>query len=101
MVVAKYDLSKVKADLASEKRKRETEAARAREELVEAKREAKAIMKKYKTSLDFAAKKVHMVVAFRSLKEISDHCITFNQEAFEKGYELGRFECRTQVTNRY
>lgn len=58
-------------------------------------------MEKYKASSDFATEQDHAMVIFRALKEFFEDRLAFSQVAFEKGYELGKWECLTQVANHY
>lgn len=65
------------------------EATKAREELAEVKKEVEADVK---ASLDFTAEKARIVAIFQDSKEFSDDRLAFSQEAFKKGYELGKLE---------
>lgn len=58
------------------------------------KMEVEVAMKKYKISLDFALEKAHVVAIFWASKEFFDNCVMLSQEAFEKGHELSKLECR-------
>lgn len=41
-----------------------------------------------------------MVIFCQSKEFFVNYCM-FNQEAFKRGYDLGKLECRTQVTNHH
>lgn len=75
------------------------EVVKAKKELAEAMKKVEAVMEK--ASLNLVAKHAYLVVIFRVSKWFSNNCLVFSQEAFEKGYELGKQECHAQVANRH
>lgn len=101
LAMVRANLAQAKTDLALDKGKMEVEVTKAKEELAKAKKEAKDSMDKYKTSKEFAERKAQVVAAFLMPKELYDDHLAFCQEAFKKGYELGKFDCCTQIVIKY
>lgn len=69
--------------------------------MVEEEKGAKVAMKRYKSSKDFVVEKAREVADFHNLEEFFADYQVVGQEAFEKGFKLGKLEHRTQVMDHY
>lgn len=61
------------------------------------KKEVEEVVEKYKASEDFVAEKTRARAIIHKSKEFVIDCRMFDQEAFEKGHNLGKLECQAQV----
>lgn len=64
--------------------------------MAKVKKEAEEAMVRYMASEDFGTKKAWVVSIFHELEELFTNYRAFSQEAFKKGYDLGKLECRTE-----